>query len=125
MIKLVSKIIVIFIVNIISLALAAYFVEGFSISQDPLTYLKLAAIFSVLNLFLKPILKLILGPLLIITFGLGILVVNALLLYILYKIYPAGISIDMSSGLYPLVYATLIISIAHFIIGFAIKKAYS
>ena len=125
MIKLVARIIVIFVINIVGLALAAYFVKGFSITQDPLTYLKVGAIFTVLNLFVRPILKLLLSPLVLITFGLGILVVNALVLYLLYRVYPIGISIDMSAGLYPLVYATLIISAVHFIIGFVAKKAYS
>ena len=123
--KLIARIVIIFIINVVGLALAAYFVKGFSISQDPLTYLKLAAVFTVLNLFVRPILKLLLSPLVLITFGLGVLVVNALVLYILYRVYPVGISIDMSAGLYPLVYATLIISAVHFIIGFAAKKAYS
>jgi putative membrane protein len=125
MIKLISKIIMLFLINIIGLTLASYFVEGFSIVFDPLTYLKVAAIFTILNILVKPVLKLILGPLLIITFGLGILVVNALVLYILYKVYPIGVSIDMSTGLYPLIYATLIISAVHFTVGFVAKKAYS
>lgn len=125
MIKLIARIVIIFIINLIGLALAAYFVKGFSLSSDPVAYLKVAAIFTILNLFIRPILKLLLSPLVLITFGLGILVVNALVLYILYRVYPVGVSIDMSAGLYPLVYATLIVSAVHFIIGFAAKKAYS
>lgn len=124
MVKLISRIIIIFVINLIGLALAAYFVNGFSLSSDPVTYLKVAAIFTVLNLFIRPILKLLLSPLVLITFGLGILVVNALVLYLLYRVYPIGVSIDMSAGLYPLVYATLIISAVHFVIGFAVKRAY-
>jgi putative membrane protein len=125
MIKLIARIVIIFIINLIGLALAAHFVKGFSLSSDPVAYLKVAAIFTILNLFVRPILKLLLSPLILITFGIGIFVVNALVLYLLYRIYPLGVSIDMSSGLYPLVYATLIISAVHFIIGFAAKKAYS
>ncbi len=125
MIKLIARIVIIFIINLIGLILAAYFVKGFSLSSDPVTYLKVAAIFTILNLFVRPILRLLLSPLVLITFGLGVLVVNAIVLYLLYRIYPIGVSIDMSAGLYPLVYATLIISAVHFIIGFAAKKAYS
>lgn len=124
MIKLIARIIVVFITNVVGLALAAYFVKGFWISADPLTYLKVAAIFTALNILVRPILKLLFTPLVIITLGIGILVVNAIILYLLYRIYPLGVSIDMTAGLYPLVYATLIISAVHFVIGFAAKRAY-
>ena len=123
--KLISRLVIILITNIIGLFLAAYFVKGFYITPDVMTYIKLGIVFSVLNIFIRPILKLILTPILLITFGLGIIVVNAIVLYILYKIYPVGISLDMTtSGLYPLVYATLIISAVHFIMSFASKRAY-
>lgn len=123
--KLISRLIIILVTNIIGLFLAAYFVKGFYITPDIITYIKLGIVFSILNIFIRPILKLILTPILLITFGLGIIVVNAIVLYLLYKIYPVGINLDMvTSGLYPLVYATLIISAVHFIISFASKRAY-
>jgi putative membrane protein len=123
--KLLSRLIVVLITNIIGLFLAAYFVKGFYINPDVITYIKLGVVFSALNIFIRPVLKLVFTPILLITFGLGIIVVNAIILYLLYKIYPVGISIDMAtSGLYPLVYATLVISAVHFIIGFASKRAY-
>jgi putative membrane protein len=123
--KLISRLIIVFITNIIGLFLAAYFVKGFSITPDIITYAKLGLVFSALNIFVRPILKLIFTPILLITFGLGIIVVNAIVLYLLYRIYPVGISIDMiTSGLYPLVYATLIISAVHFVTSFASKRAF-
>ncbi|HPW34187.1 MAG TPA: phage holin family protein [Candidatus Paceibacterota bacterium] len=124
MIKLISRIIILFVTNIIALALAAYFVNGFTVSSDIVTYLELAGVFTVLNILVRPILKLVLGPIILLTFGLGVIIVNALILYILYKIYPLGITIDFSAGLYPLVYATLIISAVHFVMGFFGKRAY-
>lgn len=123
--KLISRLIIIFIANAIGLFLAAYYVKDFWISLNIMPYLKVAGVFTLLNVFVRPVLKLVLSPLLLITFGLGITVVNALMLYLLYRIFPADIDLGMASaGLYPLVYATLIISVVHFIIGFASKRAY-
>lgn len=123
--KLISRLIVIFIANAIGLFLAAYYVKGFWVSPSIITYVEVAGVFTLLNIFVRPILKLVLSPFLLITFGLGIVAVNALVLYILYRIYPTYIDLGMAtSGLYPLVYATLIISVVHFIIGFAAKRAY-
>jgi putative membrane protein len=123
--KLISRIIIIFIANALGLFLAAYFVKDFTINMDPLAYLKIAGVFTLINIFIRPILKLILTPLLLITLGFGIIAVNAILLYGLYKIFPADINLGIaSSGLYPLVYATLIISAVHFIISFTAKRAY-
>ncbi len=123
--KLISKLLLIFITNLLGLFLAAYFVKGFYINPDVINYLKLGLIFTALNIFVRPILKLVMTPIVILTLGFGIIVVNAIILYILYRIYPYGISIDMTTaGLYPLVYATLIVSAVHFIINFASKRAY-
>ncbi len=123
--KLISKLLLIFITNLVGLFLAAYFVKGFYINPDIINYLKLGVIFTALNIFIRPILRLVMTPIVILTLGLGIIVVNAIILYLLYKIYPSGLSIDMvTAGLYPLVYATLIVSAVHFVINFASKRAY-
>lgn len=123
--KLISRILIIFLANAIGLFVAAYFVKGFSVNMDSLTYLKIAGVFTLLNIFVRPILKLVMTPVLILTLGLGVIVVNAIILYGLYKIFPTDINLGIaSSGLYPLVYATLIISAVHFLISFAAKRAY-
>lgn len=123
--KLISRIIIIFIANAIGLFLAAYFVKGFTVNLDPITYLKIAGVFTLLNIFVRPLLKLVMTPILILTLGLGIIAVNAIILYGLYKIFPADINLGIAtSGLYPLIYATLIISVVHFVISFTAKRAY-
>ncbi|MCX6702407.1 MAG: phage holin family protein [Candidatus Wolfebacteria bacterium] len=102
--------------NFLALYLASRFVVGFAISQDPVEFLKIAAIFTLINLFVKPIFKFILKPFVILTLGLGIIAINMALLYSLKVFFPQSIGI---TGLIPLLYATLIVVIvnlfAHFL----------
>jgi putative membrane protein len=109
--KLVTKIIVLFIASIGGLLAADYFISGFVITHDPADLLILAGIFTLLQFFLKPILRLLFLPLILLTLGLFILVINALLLFVL-DIWSPHLTIQ---GLVPLFTATLIITAAHFV----------
>lgn len=106
--------------NLTAMAAAVYFVRGFEIAPTLRSFVIVAAIFTVINVFVRPIIKLILSPLIILTLGLGIIAVNAAILYLL-DFFSTDINI---SGLVPLIYATLIISVANFIIHFSAKKLY-
>jgi uncharacterized membrane protein YvlD (DUF360 family) len=64
---------------------------------------------------------LFLGPIIIITLGLGIIIINAIILYLL-DYFLVQITI---SGLYPLIYATLIISVINLVFHFSAKRAYN
>lgn len=112
-----TRIIFIFIANAIALAAAAYFVSGFNIPTEPKSFLLATLIFTLIYAFVRPIIKLILTPVLIITLGLGIILVNAFMLYLL-DFFSNDITIN---GLPPLFYATLIISLVHFVLHFAAK----
>lgn len=119
--KLISKIIFYFFINLIALGISAYFVNGFEITKDPIKFAVAVAIFTLLNVFIRPILKFILTPVIIITLGIGIFIINALMLYIL-----DFLSVDITiSGLESLIYATLIISITNIIFDFAAKSLYN
>ena len=74
-----------FLVNAVALWIATLVVDGVDVdaattSDEVLTILAVAAVFGVINLFIKPIVKLLSIPLYIITLGLFTLVVNALML---------------------------------------------
>lgn len=118
--KFIFKLIFLLASNTLALLAADYFVEGFFIQPTWQSYLKVAAVFTILNLFLRPILKLVLSPLIFITLGLGVIIVNALILYGLDWLLN-DITI---TGLYPLIYATLIIGVVNFFFHFSAKKAY-
>ena len=67
-------------VNAVALWVAAYFVGGIDISGDWWQLLILAAIFGLVNAFIKPIVKLLTLPITLVTLGLFTLVINALML---------------------------------------------
>lgn len=79
-----------------------------------------ALILSVINAFLKPILKLLSGPLILLTFGLFTFVINAASIYIL-DILSKAITIQ---GLKELIIATLIIGFVNFLVSSSAKLGY-
>lgn len=118
--KFIAKITFSFFSNLIALWIAVNFVKGFEIVFDFRNFALVAAIFTLINIFVRPILKFVLSPIIILTFGLGIILVNALMLYLL-DILLINITIE---GLEPLIYATLIISAVNILINFSAKKLY-
>ena len=69
--------------NGLALLLAAHFIQGFKLTSDLKEVAVIALILTGLNFVLKPMLKLILGPIIILTLGLGLFLVNAVVIYIL------------------------------------------
>lgn len=116
--KLFARLIFSFFSGLLALWVATYFIKGFVVSGDLKNFLTVAAIFTLINLFIRPILKLVLTPVIFLTFGLGIIVVNALALYIL-DYFSQSVSID---GVSSLIYATLIISVVNIILHFSAKN---
>ena len=108
--KLIAKILVLLIASAGGLLLADYFVVGFSVTHDPESFIILTALFAVLQFFLRPILRLLFLPLILLTLGLFTLVINAVLLGIL-DFSTANLTIE---GLQPLIFGTLIMAAAHF-----------
>ena len=109
--------------NALALWIANSYVPGFVLNGNWITLILIALVLAALNFLLKPILTLILGPIIILTLGLGVLVVNAIILYLL----PIVAShIDFLHGsiiiqnIPALFFATLIISIINFIIHVAL-----
>ena len=119
--KLFSRLIFYFFSNALALLAAVYFVRGFGITPDYVDFLTATAVFTLLNVFIKPVLKLILSPIIIITLGLGIILVNAFTLYLL-DFLSEGVNIE---GLTALFYATLIISLVNIAISFSAKRLYN
>ena len=116
--RLVIKILFLFLLNALALYAAVYFVDGFEIAADWIEFAVVAAIFTLINIFIKPIIKLVLSPFIIITLGLGLIFVNAAMLYFLDFISDSVII----NGITPLLYATIVISVAHFVLGFIGKR---
>ena len=67
-------------VNALALAVAAWLVDGIQMSGDFFDVLVVALVFGILNAILKPLLLIFSLPLLIVTLGLFLWVINALML---------------------------------------------
>ncbi len=92
--------------NFIGLYLAAFFIPEFQLSESPEKILVVALFLLAGNIFVKPILKLLLSPLIILTLGLFMLVINSFILYII-DFISDYITIN---GIAALVYGGIIIS---------------
>lgn len=118
--KLLGRLILSFVSNLIALVAAAYLVSGFDLDYEVANLAMVAGLFTVINFFVKPIIRTLLSPLVILTFGLFTLVINAGMLYIL-DILSEDITI---SGLVPLIYATLIVSVINIVINLSARLSY-
>ena len=116
--KLLGNLILHVIGNAIAILAAAYFIPNFIWTGDFQALLIAATILTAINFVLRPILKLLLGPLILLTFGLFILVINAGTLYIL-DILSDPLIIQ---GYIPLLLATLLFSVVNSLISFSAKS---
>ena len=108
--------------NALALWLANLIVPAsFVVHADWVQLTIIALVLALLNFLLKPLLTLVLGPIIIITLGLGVIIVNAIILYFL----PIIVNhIDFLHGsitietIPALLLATLVVSIVNFFIHF-------
>ncbi len=107
-----------FLSNILALLVATYFIEGFILEPGLNSLVLTAVALTLINTLIRPIIKLILTPIILFTFGLGVIIVNTLMLYLLDKLLP-NITI---TGVLPLFYATLIISVVNLVVNFSARK---
>lgn len=95
--------------NAVALLFAARWIPGVTLAGTPYEILLVAFLLTALNYTLKPILKLLFGPLVLITFGLALVLVNAVILAFLDFITPTL----MIEGISALLLATLGISLVN------------
>lgn len=116
--KFASKFIIAIVVNAAGLLASAYLVQGFDVEVSATSLAVLAAILTALNFFLKPVLKLVFGPIIILTLGLGLILVNMAILYIL-DMLSQNLTIENIAAL---VYSSIIIGLVNFVFHLATKK---
>lgn len=91
-------------VNAIAIKVASYYIPGFNFSGDLVSLAWVAFLLTLVNFFLKPVLKLITGPLILLTLGLFTVVINMAMLYIVDYFTP-----DLAiTGIEPLFWATIV-----------------
>ena len=77
-----------------------------------------ALVLGILNAFVKPVLRLISLPFIILSFGFFLLVINALLLWMTAKLVP-GFHV---AGFWPAVWASLVVSLVSFFLGYSNRR---
>lgn len=120
-----NKFLIRWIINAIALAAAIFIVPGIHLSSTLsdrwLTIALLALIFGVLNALLRPLLTLLTCPLIILTLGLGTLLINTLLFYLTGQIglqFGWGFTVD---GFWPAFLGALVVSIVSIALSLTIK----
>lgn len=94
--------------NSLALYVAYYFIPGFVVSGGWKEYLLAGAFLGLLNLVVKPILKLVSMPIIILTLGLFTLVINGLLLWTVDYIFNFVSIKDVTALLYAVVIITIV-----------------
>jgi len=104
-----------------ALLAAGYFVDGFNLNLSPgwEAFAALVGVLTVISIIIKPLLRLFLGPIIILTLGLFNLVITAGLLYVVDK-YAQNLTI---TTLPALVYGTIIITIVNIVIHSVLKTS--
>jgi len=113
------KILIVVLGNALALWLANHWVSGFILTANLLQLLVIGLVLAALNFLLKPLLSLVLGPVILITLGLGVIIVNAIILYLLpiladhLDFLRGSITIQSIPALF---LATIIVSVVNFVI---------
>ena len=115
-----TKFILRWIINAIAIFLAIKFVPGIHL-ESLFSIIWLALIFGLENAFLRPLLKLLTCPLIILTLGLFTLLINAFLFWLTGLIGHAfGIAITFD-GFWPIFLGALVISIVSIVLSLILK----
>lgn len=116
--KLVARIIAAILINVVGLILVRQFVPDFLLTTNLQEIAMIALALAALNFFVKPLLKLILGPFIILTLGLGLIFVNALILKLL-DIFFVALTIQTTLALLE---ATLILGAINLVFHLATRN---
>jgi len=105
-------------VNAVALYIAVNVVDGIHAEPDNwLAFVLLALIFGLINALLKPLLTIMSCPLIILTLGLGTLLINTLMFYLAGVIgnqFGVGFTVD---GFWPAFLGALVVSIISFLLS--------
>lgn len=118
--KILAQLVITIMANGFALLTAPLFIPDLLLLADIENLLFLALILTALNLFLKPILKLVLGPLIVLTLGFGLVAVNMTILFLLDILSPS-LTIQ-GNYLWNIFLLSLLISIINTIVHWGISK---
>ena len=107
--RFITRLIIEIIGNAAALWVATRLIPGFSVTPTVEGFFVTALLLALVNLILRPLLKFVLTPLIILTLGLLTIILNAGLLLLVDK-FSGDLTID---GLVPLFLATILMSIVN------------
>lgn len=116
--KFIGRFILHILSNALAIWLAAKYIAGFKFTGNLTELFVVALILTIINTFIRPFVKMILGPFVLLTFGLFTIVINAGMLYLL-DIWSPALNIQLYT---PLLWSTLFIGLVNFIVGLGVKS---
>jgi putative membrane protein len=110
-------------VNAAALWVATQLVPGVTYSGGPLPFLAVALVFGVINAILRPVLKILTLPIIILTLGIFALVINGLMLLLTSRLSDTlGLGFHVS-GFWPAFWGAVVVSIVSTILSLLIRDA--
>ena len=116
-----TKFILRWIINAIALFLAVYLIPGVSLQGGWTSIIWLALIFGLINAFLRPLLKLLTCPFIVLTLGLFTLLINTFLFWLtgqVGQVFGVGLTID---GFWPAFLGGLVVTVVSVILSLILK----
>ena len=110
-----SRSILTFAGNLVALVMTTYWDPAFQVLTDVNHLIPLVFTLSIINMSIRPLLKLFFGPLIFITFGIFNILLNAGILYVI-DIYSGSITIN---GLWALVLGAHLIGLTNVVLYYA------
>jgi putative membrane protein len=116
-----TKFILRWVINAVALFLAVYLVPGVNLQGGWVSIIWLALIFGLINAFLRPLLKLLTCPLIILTLGLFTLLINTFLFWLTSQVGQAfGIGFTIN-GFWPAFLGGLVVTVVSVIMSLILK----
>ncbi|MCJ7532136.1 MAG: phage holin family protein [Anaerolineales bacterium] len=117
-----TKLLLRLVINMLALYAAIALVPGIEAqSENWLSFIWLALIFGLINALLRPLLMLLTCPLIILTLGLGTLLINTLLFYlagVIGQAFNVGFTVD---GFWPAFLGALVVSIVSMVLSLLLR----
>jgi putative membrane protein len=117
--KFIGKLIFYIFSNGAAILATSYFLPKF-FNGDLTDLLKVAAMLTIINIFIKPILEFFSAPIIMLTFGFFTFIINVVIIYLL-DFFSEVITIQ---SIKELIMATIIIGIVNLILGISVRKGF-
>ena len=108
------------IVVVVAFAITAWLLDGVSVSGGIVGYLWISALFGIVNAFVGTILKILTLPFIILTLGLVLILINAVVLEITDAL--TG-DLTINSFFWDAIWAAIVLSIATIVVGWFVRGA--